>query len=114
MLHVDDAPSWNDLHARFEVKRIDHQVAYSLDGMSPSMAESYFSRLCRAEMGYHLQFAGLYLLKFSQEAAWREDYHRVPNGEQVQWIVKLALGRKKSVDFCAGCGTRVRPSQLMA
>jgi hypothetical protein len=32
VLHADEAPSWNDLHARFELKRIDHQAAYSLDG----------------------------------------------------------------------------------
>lgn len=43
--------------------------------------------------------SGPYLLRFAQEAAWREDNRRVPNGEQVQRAAKLALGRKKSVDF---------------
>lgn len=38
VLHADDAPAWNDLHSRFEVKRIDHQEAYSLDGVSTNMA----------------------------------------------------------------------------
>ena len=42
---------------------------------------------------------GPYLLRYAQEAAWREDNRRVPNGEQVQRVAKLALGRKKSVDF---------------
>ena len=51
-------------------------------------------------------FAGLalhispYLLRFAQEAAWREDNRRVPNGEQVQRVAKLALGKGKSVDWC--------------
>lgn len=53
VLHADEAPSWNDLHARFELKRIDHQAAYSLDGRSTNQAESYFSRLRRGEMGHH-------------------------------------------------------------
>jgi transposase-like protein len=99
ILHADEASSWNDLHARFEMKRIDHQQAYSLDGASTNWAESYFSRLRRGEAGHHHHIAGPYLLRFAQEAAWREDNRRVPNGDQVQRVAKLALGRKKSVDF---------------
>ena len=99
VLHADEAPSWNDLHARYEMKRIDHQAAYSLDGASTNMAESYFSRIRRGEMGHHHHISGPYLLRFAQEAAWREDNRRVPNGDQVQRVAKLALGRKKSVDF---------------
>jgi transposase-like protein len=98
-LHADEASSWNDLHTRFEVKRIDHQQAYSLDGASTNLAESYFSRIRRGEMGHHHHISGPYLLRFAQEAAWREDNRRVPNGEQVNRVAKLALGRKKSVDF---------------
>ncbi len=30
VLNADEAPSWNDLHGRFEMKRINHQEAYSL------------------------------------------------------------------------------------
>jgi transposase-like protein len=99
VLHADAAPAWNDLHARFEVKRIDHQEAYSLDGVSTNWAESYFSRLRRGEAGHHHHISGPYLLRFAQEAAWREDNRRVPNGDQVQRVAKLALSRKKSVDF---------------
>jgi hypothetical protein len=32
LLNVDEAPGWNALHARFEVKRINHEEAYSQDG----------------------------------------------------------------------------------
>ena len=32
VLHADEASVWNDLHARYEMKRVDHQQAYSLDG----------------------------------------------------------------------------------
>lgn len=31
-LVVDEAGSWNDLHARYDVDRIDHGAAYSLPG----------------------------------------------------------------------------------
>ena len=54
--------------ARFEMKRINHQEAYSLDGACTNWAESYFSRLRRAEIGHHHHVAGAYLLRFAQEA----------------------------------------------
>ena len=81
-LNADEAPSWNDLAWPFEMKRINHQEAYSLDGACTNWAESYFSRLRRAETGHHHHIAGPYLLRYAQEASWREDNRRVTNGEQ--------------------------------
>ncbi|TPJ80944.1 transposase [Mesorhizobium sp. B2-6-2] len=45
------------------------------------MAEEYFNRLHRAEIGHHHHIAGAYLLWYAQEAAWREDNRRNANGE---------------------------------
>ena len=98
-LHADEAGAWDGLHKNFEVARINHEEAYSLDGACTNMAESYFSRLRRSEIGHHHHVAGAYLLRYAQESAWREDNRRVSNGEQVQRIAGLALGRKPSVDF---------------
>ena len=84
---------------RYEVKRINHQEVYSLNRASTNWAESYFSRLRRGEMGHHHHIAGPYLLRYAQEAGWREDNRRVANGEQVNRVAKLALDRKPSVDF---------------
>jgi len=99
IVNADDAPAWNALHARFEMRRIDHQAAYSLDGASTNWAEGYFSRLRRAEVGHHHHVAGPYLLRYAQEASWREDNRRVSNGDQVRRIAALAMARKPSVDF---------------
>lgn len=99
VLHADEASSWNDLHARFEVKRINHDQAYSLDGACTNWAESYFSRLRRGEAGHHHHISGPYLLRYAQEAGWREDNRRVDNGEQVTRVAKNALGKKASPDF---------------
>ncbi|MGA2993203.1 transposase [Bradyrhizobium sp.] len=63
VIHADEAASWDHLHERFEVKRISHQEAYSLDGAGADMAEEYFSRLRRAENGIHHPIAGAYLLR---------------------------------------------------
>lgn len=100
VLHADEAPAWNDLHAKFSMKRIDHQKAYSLDGACTNWAESYFARLRRGELGHHHHISGEYLIRYAQEAAWREDHRRTSNGEQVERVAGLALGRKPSVDFC--------------
>ena len=48
-LNADEAGSWDELHKRFEVKRINHQEAYSVDGACTNWAELFFSRMRRAE-----------------------------------------------------------------
>jgi len=98
-VHADEANAWNDLHAKYEMKRINHEVAYSDAGACTNQAESYFSRLRRAEQGHHHHIAGTYLLRYAQEASWREDNRRVSNGEQTFRIAYLALNAKPSVDF---------------
>jgi hypothetical protein len=57
------------------------------------------SRMRRGEIGHHHHVAGPYLIRYAQEASWREDNRRVSNGEQVKRAVSLALSCKPSVDF---------------
>jgi hypothetical protein len=97
---ADESGAWNPLHGRFIMKRINHQEAYSLDGACTNNAESFFSRMRRAEIGHHHHLAGPYLLRFAQESAWREDHRRDPNGVQVDRVAGLAMRNKPSVDFC--------------
>jgi transposase-like protein len=99
VVNADEASGWNDLASKYETKRINHQEAYSLDGACTNQAESYFSRLRRAEKGHHHHVAGPYLLRYAQESAWREDARRVDNGAQVRRVTELALKRGPSVDF---------------
>ena len=65
-----------------------------------NVAESFFSRMRRGEIGHHHHVAGPYLIRFAQEAAWREDNRRLANGEQVRAVSTLAMKCKPSVDFC--------------
>jgi hypothetical protein len=99
VVHADEAGSWDGLHERYEMKRINHQEAYSLDGACINYAEEYFSRLRRTKIGIHHHIAGAYLLRYAQESSWREDNRRVSNGDQVSRIASLAIKRGKSVDF---------------
>jgi transposase-like protein len=100
VVHADEAGGWNDLHARFEMVRINHQEAYSADGACTNVAESFFSRLRRGEIGHHHHVAGPYLVRFAQEAAWREDNRRLANGEQIRAVTTLAMKCSPSQEFC--------------
>lgn len=100
-LMADEAASWNNLHGRFDVERIDHGQIYSTEaGVYTNNAEEFFSRMRRAEIGHHHHIAGKYLLRYAQESAWREDHRRVDNGRQVQAVTRLALAAPTSVDWC--------------
>jgi hypothetical protein len=81
------------------MKRINHEEAYSLDGACTNWAEEFFSRMRRAEIGHHHHIAGAYLLRYAQEASWREDNRRSSNGEQTNRIAGLAMASKPSDDF---------------
>lgn len=91
-----------DLHAKFELYRINHQEAYSPGGdktVYTNGTESFFSRMRWGEIGHHHHAAGSYLIRFAEEAAWRETYKRVANSNQVDRIVALAMHHKPSADF---------------
>ena len=72
---------------------------FSLDGACTNWAESFFARLRRGEIGHSHHIAGPYLLRYAQEAAWKEDNRRNSNGQQVTRVVDLALSKRTSPDF---------------
>lgn len=109
-LMADEAGSWNDLEGRFPVSRIDHSKLYSDgSGVYTNGAEEFFSRMRRAEIGHHHHVAGAYLVRYAQEAAWREDHRRLDNGRQVQAVMGLAMACRPSVDWCGYWQRAVRP-----
>src|SRR3954454_15651285 len=79
------------------MERINHQEGYSIDGACTNGAEPYFSRLRRGELGHHHHIAGPYLLRYAQEAAWREDLRRVSNGEEVYGLAGWAMRCRPSL-----------------
>ena len=99
-VYADEAPHWDALHARFEAKRINHSFAFSDDGACTNQAESYFSRLRRAEFGQHHRISGDYLGFYAGEMAWREDMRREDNGTQYERMTADALHHPKSRNWC--------------
>jgi len=48
-VHADEAATWNDLHAHFDTRRVNHSVEYANADACVNHAESGFSRMRRAE-----------------------------------------------------------------
>ena len=90
-VYADEASAWGVLHAYFDTDRINHQVEYARGHVSTNWAESYFSRLRRAEVGTHHHIAGPYLSAYADEMTWRENNRSVSNGGQYEMVVGAAL-----------------------
>jgi len=99
-IYADEASHWDALHSRFDAKRINHSIAFSDDGACTNQAESFFSRLRRAEIGTHHHISGQYLASYANEMAWREDNRRVPNGKQFLMIAGAVMAAPVSSQWC--------------
>jgi hypothetical protein len=95
-LHADEASHWDALHAHFETKRINHSLAYSLDGACTNQAESFLARLRRMIDGQHHGVSPQYLHQYANHAAWLEDHRRLDNGTLAHRALGLALGHPVS------------------
>ena len=54
----------------------------------------------RAEIGHHHLIARADLVRYAQEAAFREDHRQMDNGRQVRTLSGLAMAAPTSVDWC--------------
>jgi transposase-like protein len=88
---ADEGTGWDQLHAGWDTKRVNHSVAFMDEGVCTNQAESYFSRLRRAEIGTHHHIAGPYLQAYANEMSWREDHRRVSNGHQAALVTSAAM-----------------------
>ena len=79
-LYVDGDMSFETLNAHYDVHVVVHDQEFArwADGRSinTNLAESYNSRLRRAEVGIHHRIAGRHLLDYTDEMAWRETFRR--------------------------------------
>ncbi len=99
-IYADEAPHWDELHGRFVTKRVNHSIEYSNGEACTNQAESFFSRLRRAEIGTHHHIAGPYLSSYANEMAWREDNRRVDNGTLYLMAADAALKHPVSKNWC--------------
>jgi transposase-like protein len=98
-LFADEAPGWDALHATFETARINHSIAYSLNGIHTNFVESYFSRLRRMIEGQHHHVSARHLNRYASEAAWKEDHRQLSNGALAHRALGLVLTNSPSKFF---------------
>jgi hypothetical protein len=97
IVHGDESGAWDALHASYDMRRVNHSQEYVADdGANVNQAESWFSRLRRAEYGIHHRISGTYLYQYANEMAWREDHRREPNGLHFRRVTGAALRHPKS------------------
>jgi transposase-like protein len=108
VVHADEAAGWDALHASYDTRRVNHSIEYKSDaGACTNQAESFFSRLRRAEMGQHHRISAQYLNRYAAEMAWKEDNRRTPNGTQWNAMTGMALAHPVSRNW-AGYWQRSR------
>ena len=91
-IYADEGSGWDALHAGWQTHRVNHSVAFMDNGVCTNQAESYFSRLRRAEVGTHHHIAGSHLGGYAREMVWREDHRRRSNGAQAGLLCGAVMG----------------------
>lgn len=86
----DENAAYNQLSALYTHKTVQHAIEYRADdGTNNNQAESFNSRMRRAEYGIYHGFRPTYLMIYACETAWQEDNRRKTLRERFQQIFKL-------------------------
>ena len=88
---ADEVAHWDLLEPDFDMQRINHSEAYSLNAAHTNGAESFFSRLRRMIGGQHLKVEGRYLGAYAVHAGWLEDHRDESNGHLADRLIGGAL-----------------------
>lgn len=99
-IHADEAPGYDDLHAFYDMQRVNHSVEYmSETGACSNQAESFFARFRRMQKGQHHKIGNLYLSNYVNEVAYREDTRRMSNGDIFKDISRRSINSLQSNEW---------------
>ena len=100
-VHADEAKGYDPLHAKFKMKRINHQERYKgANGECTNQAESYFSRFRRMQYGQVHKIDNQHLAAYANEAAYREDTRRWSTGKIFGDILSRCATKMTSRNWC--------------
>lgn len=95
-IFADEHGAYDALHARYETYRINHRYSYS-DGVAcTNAAESFHSRMRRAEIGQYHRISDRFLQRYAFETAYRSDRRQTDNGAIFAELGEMALGHPVS------------------
>lgn len=88
-------------HRKFEHQPVIHAECYSTEeGWNNNQAESFFSRMRRAEFGVNHGMRHQYLAFYAADYAWHEDTRRMTRSERFRDLIKKAMQCGRSAAFC--------------
>ena len=91
-VHTDEANAYDNLHAHYDMRRVNHSIEYlSENGACSNQAESFFARLRRMEKGVIHKMSNLYASNYANEIAYREDTRRWANGAIFNDIIQKCM-----------------------
>lgn len=92
IIQTDDGKAYAPLSAWFDHQTVRHSVEYCTDdGVNNNHAESFFSRMRRAEYGIYHGMRPQYLAFYAAEFAWREMHRAESLGTKFFGLLKMAL-----------------------
>jgi transposase-like protein len=101
VVFADEHRAYDVLHADFPTIRVNHRSIYvGPHGENTNQAESFFSRFRRMQYGQHHRMNNVYVTRYANEIAYREDTRRVSNGAIFQDVTKRCARKGVSRDFC--------------
>ena len=99
IVNADEASSWDGLHGHFEMKRINHEEAYSLDGACTNMGRGIFqphaprrsgpSSPCRRRLPASLRSGKLMARRSSPHEQRRSDFPRCRARDAQGYVARL-------------------------
>ena len=99
-VHADEANAYDNLHARFDMRRVNHSVEYmSEEGACSNQAESFFARFRRFQHGQIHRMGQLYISNYANEIAYREDTRRMDNGSIFRDITSKCMKTLQSNEW---------------
>ena len=115
-ISADESDAYDLLHGRYPMRRVNHQREYqAADGTTDNQAESYLARFRRMQIGQHHKFGLSHLANYANEAAYREDTRRWPNGAIFTDILTKCARTPPHRDWCGYWqGNTRRPERLAA
>ena len=100
-IHADEAKGYDALHAKFDMKRINHQERYKGEnGECTNQAESFFSRFRRMHKGQVHKMSNQHLYAYANECAYREDTRRWATGTIFADITTRCAKKPTSRNWC--------------
>ena len=100
LIMTDENSAYNQLAAEYCHKTVQHSLEYQTDeGINNNQAESFNSRMRRAEYGVYHGYRYKYLMFYASETAWLEDYRRSTLRERFNVIAEYLTQSRLSKYF---------------